>query len=236
MLVALGHLRRSRAGSSRAGRRSTARSRSSSGCSTPSLTDAIEKGHLRRPTAEDPLRIVDLGCGNAYLTFAAQRFLTQRARAAGAPGRRRREGAVARAQQRRRRRARHRRGRSWSARSPARSSTAAPEVVLALHACDTATDEALARAVEWEARAGAGRALLPPRHRRPAAPQPHARAVRHAHPARHPPRAVRRHPDRRAAGVAAAAAGLPRRRDAVRREQAHARATPCCARCAPARR
>ena len=25
-----------------------------------------------------------------------------------------------------------------------------PEVVLALHACDTATDEALARAVEWE--------------------------------------------------------------------------------------
>jgi hypothetical protein len=27
----------------------------------------------------------------------------------------------------------------------------APEVVLALHACDTATDEALARAVEWEA-------------------------------------------------------------------------------------
>jgi len=27
----------------------------------------------------------------------------------------------------------------------------APEVVLALHACDTATDEALARAVEWDA-------------------------------------------------------------------------------------
>jgi hypothetical protein len=35
------------------------------------------KGHLRRPTAEDPLRIVDLGCGNAYLTFAAQRYLTE---------------------------------------------------------------------------------------------------------------------------------------------------------------
>ena len=41
-----------------------------------SLTEAIDKGHLRRPTDEDPLRVVDLGCGNAYLTFAAQRFLT----------------------------------------------------------------------------------------------------------------------------------------------------------------
>ena len=36
----------------------------------------MAKGQLRTPTAGDPLRIVDLGCGNAYLTFAAQRFLT----------------------------------------------------------------------------------------------------------------------------------------------------------------
>ena len=48
-----------------------------------SITEAIDKGHLRRPTAEEPLRIVDLGCGNAYLTFAAQRFLTDGARPAG---------------------------------------------------------------------------------------------------------------------------------------------------------
>ena len=41
-----------------------------------SITEAIDKGHLRRPTVEEPLRIVDLGCGNAYLTFAAERFLT----------------------------------------------------------------------------------------------------------------------------------------------------------------
>src|SRR3954467_9523743 len=41
-----------------------------------SVTEAVDKGHLRRPTAEEPLRIVDLGCGNAYLTFAADRFLT----------------------------------------------------------------------------------------------------------------------------------------------------------------
>ena len=40
-----------------------------------SISDAVEKRHLRRPTPEEPLRIADLGCGNAYLTFAAQRFL-----------------------------------------------------------------------------------------------------------------------------------------------------------------
>ena len=216
------HLRRDRAGSSRAGRRSTARSRSSCGCSTRRSPTRIDKGHLRRPTAEEPLRIVDLGCGNAYLTFAAHRFLTA---VRGLPVRLTGvdvQGAVARPQQRGRRARSASTRSSWSGRSRAPQLDLDPEVVLALHACDTATDEALARAVEWQAAAGAGRALLPPRHRGPAAPQPDARAVRHAHPARHPARAVRRHPDRRAAGIAAAAAGLPRRRDAVRREPAHA--------------
>ena len=41
------------------------------------------KGHLRRPTAEDPLRVVDLGCGNAYLTFAAAALPRRGPRAAG---------------------------------------------------------------------------------------------------------------------------------------------------------
>src|SRR5690242_4542899 len=41
-----------------------------------SVSDAVEKGHLRHPTPEQPLRIADLGCGNGYLTLAAQRFLT----------------------------------------------------------------------------------------------------------------------------------------------------------------
>ena len=41
-----------------------------------SVTEAIDKGHLRRPTEDEPLRMADLGCGNGYLTFAAQRFLT----------------------------------------------------------------------------------------------------------------------------------------------------------------
>ena len=115
-----------------------------------SLSDAIERGHLRRPTAEDPLRIVDLGCGNAYLTFAAQRFL---AHVRGLPvhlvgvdvKEQSREHNTAVADQL-----------GIDAEFVVGSIAGvvldrAPEVVLALHACDTATDEALARAVAWEA-------------------------------------------------------------------------------------
>ena len=39
---------------------------------SPALNDAIAAGHIERPTPEEPLSIVDFGCGNAYLTFAAQ--------------------------------------------------------------------------------------------------------------------------------------------------------------------
>ncbi len=115
-----------------------------------SITDALDKGHLRRPTAEEPLRIVDLGCGNAYLTFAAQRYLTSvRDLAVVVTGvdvkeqSREHNSAVAA-------------DLGVDAEFVVGSISGAqldpaPEVVLALHACDTATDEALARAVEWEA-------------------------------------------------------------------------------------
>ncbi|MDP2772748.1 MAG: SAM-dependent methyltransferase [Nocardioides sp.] len=115
-----------------------------------SVTDAIEKGHLRRPTSEDPLRIADLGCGNAYLTFAAERFLT---------GIRelpvRLTGVDVREQSRA-----HNSGLAEQLGVGADFVVGSisgvtldppPDVVLALHACDTATDEALARAVEWQA-------------------------------------------------------------------------------------
>jgi len=115
-----------------------------------SITDALDKGHLRRPTTEEPLRIVDLGCGNAYLTFAAQRYLTSvRDLAVVVTGvdvkeqSREHNSAVAA-------------DLGVDAEFVVGSISGAqldpaPEVVLALHACDTATDEALARAVEWEA-------------------------------------------------------------------------------------
>ena len=118
------------------------------------VTEAIDKGHLRRPTAEEPLRLVDLGCGNAYLTFAAHRLLrgirelpvqvvgvdvkqqsrdhnSEVAAELGIDA----EFVVG----------------SILEADLTRVLAEPPEVVLALHACDTATDEALARAVGWKA-------------------------------------------------------------------------------------
>lgn len=114
------------------------------------IIDAMSSGRLRRPTVDDPLRIADLGCGNAYLTFAAERYLSSVRRLPILI-----TGVDVREQSRER-----------------IASVAAelgvdvrlvvatidgvcldppPEVVLALHACDTATDDALARGVEWGA-------------------------------------------------------------------------------------
>jgi SAM-dependent methyltransferase len=118
----------------------------------PVVDDAVATGRLRTPTEEDPLRVVDLGCGNAYLTFAAYAYLSgsrglpvemvgvdvrpqsrqRNADLAADLGIEQRltfvEGTIAQAQ-----------------------TSYPPDVVLALHACDTATDEAIARAVRWQA-------------------------------------------------------------------------------------
>ncbi len=99
-----------------------------------------------------PVRVADLGCGNAYLTFAAHRYLTAV------------RGLNVRVT-----------GVDMKAQSMAHNTAVAeelgignsmefvqapisaealrepPDIVLALHACDTATDDALAAAVTWQA-------------------------------------------------------------------------------------
>ena len=109
----------SRAGSSRRARRSTARSRSSSEpCRSRSRTPPAAAS-CARPRRRTPLRVVDLGCGNAYLTFAAHAWLSERmpVRLVG----RRRQGAVPAAQHRGRRGAgRRRRGELRGSRHPRR--------------------------------------------------------------------------------------------------------------------
>jgi SAM-dependent methyltransferase len=112
------------------------------------ITESLAKGHLRTPSAGDPLRVVDLGCGNAYLTFAAHRFLT------GVRGLPVRFTGVDTKQQSRDHNAAIAASLGIDADFVVGSIAEArldpaPEVVLALHACDTATDDALARAVRW---------------------------------------------------------------------------------------
>jgi SAM-dependent methyltransferase len=115
-----------------------------------SIGDALEKGHLRRPTPDEPLQVVDLGCGNAYLTFVTERFLTH---VRGLPVH------LTGIDQREQSRVHNEKLASELGvdatflKSPigAASLDVRPDVVLALHACDTATDDALARAVTWEA-------------------------------------------------------------------------------------
>jgi hypothetical protein len=114
-----------------------------------SITDALAKGHLRRPTAEEPLQIVDLGCGNAYLTFVTERFLSH---VRGLPVH------LTGIDQREQSRAHNEKiaaelgvEATFVVSSIGEATVEVrPDVVLALHACDTATDDALARAVAWE--------------------------------------------------------------------------------------
>ncbi len=118
----------------------------------PVVSEAVDRGPGAELSAGRPLRMVDLGCGNAYLTFAAFRYLTDV-----------RELPV------------HAVGIDVKAQARAHNEDVAralgvqdqlrfvegtisdavvedsPDLVLALHACDTATDDALARAVRWEA-------------------------------------------------------------------------------------
>jgi SAM-dependent methyltransferase len=111
------------------------------------LQRAVDEVEL--PTGR-PLRVVDLGCGNAYLSFAAYRFLSAR-RDVELTG-------VDLRQQSRERNTELAADLGWSSSvhfvEGAIIDAPVPppvDVVLALHACDTATDEALAQAMRWEA-------------------------------------------------------------------------------------
>ena len=114
------------------------------------IDDAQRSKRLRTPTDDDPLRVVDLGCGNAYLTFAAHAWLRERLPI-------RLVGVDVKEQSRR-----HNKGLAERLGVAGELTFVAagirdvvleqpPDVVLALHACDTATDDALHRAVDWEA-------------------------------------------------------------------------------------
>lgn len=114
------------------------------------LADALASGRLRTPTPQEPLRLVDLGCGNGYLTFAAHRYLTA---VQGLPVHLTGVDVKEQSREHNTRVAAELGIDATFVVGSIESATLpqSPDVVLALHACDTATDEALARAVRWEA-------------------------------------------------------------------------------------
>lgn len=124
---------------------------------SPTLNAAIEAGQIHTPTIENPLRITDLGCGHAYLTFAAHQFLKK----AGIPvvvtgidirpESRDRNNAIA-----------EKLGISetinFKAEEISKTTSEIADVAIALHACDTATDDAIA----WAVNGGAKLLLIAP--------------------------------------------------------------------------
>jgi hypothetical protein len=123
----------------------------------PTLKAAIEAGQIHKPTQENPLSIVDLGCGHAYLTFAAHQYLHSIGIPVTVTGidvrpvSRDRNNAIA-----------ENLGitETINFRAEEISATTAgdADVAIALHACDTATDDAIA----WAVNGGAKLLLIAP--------------------------------------------------------------------------
>ena len=117
----------------------------------PTLSSAIEAGHIDKPSSSMPLTIVDLGCGHAYLTFAAHQYLRSigmNVKVIGIDVRtasRDRNNDIAK-----------KLGITASiefrAEEIADTTLSQADVAIALHACDTATDDAIAWAVKADAK------------------------------------------------------------------------------------
>ena len=123
----------------------------------PTLNSAIDAGQIHNPTDANPLSIVDLGCGHAYLTFAAHQYLRSIDIPVNVTGidirtaSRNRNNAIA-----------QNLGITstinFRAEEIAATTPEQADVVIALHACDTATDDAIA----WAVNGGAKLLLIAP--------------------------------------------------------------------------
>ena len=124
---------------------------------SPALNAAIEAGQIHKPINENPLRITDLGCGHAYLTFAAHQFLLK----SGIPvivtgidvrpDSRDRNNAIAE-------KLGITKTITFKAEEISKTTSESADIAIALHACDTATDDAIA----WAVNGGAKLLLIAP--------------------------------------------------------------------------
>jgi SAM-dependent methyltransferase len=124
---------------------------------SPALNAAITAGQIRKPTEQAPLQIVDLGCGHAYLTFAAHQFLFN----SGIPVKV--VGIDVRVESRDRNNAIAKKlgiesTIEFVAEEISKTTSQPVDVAIALHACDTATDDAIA----WAINGGAQLLLIAP--------------------------------------------------------------------------
>ena len=123
----------------------------------PTLNAAIEAGQIAKPSKDKPLSIVDLGCGHAYLTFAAHQYLRSIGMSVHVtgidfrPASRDRNNEIA-----------AKLGITdtitFKAEEIASTTANRADVAIALHACDTATDDAIA----WAVNGGAKLLLIAP--------------------------------------------------------------------------
>ena len=118
------------------------------------VIEDVVKGDERRETGEEFV-VVDCGCGKAYLTLALYFYLTQtlkfpKVRVIGVD---RRADVIAAAQKMAQQLDVPDQVQFVTSElSTFNSQLSTPDMVISLHACDTATDEALARGVEWGSR------------------------------------------------------------------------------------
>ncbi|MEI6551631.1 MAG: SAM-dependent methyltransferase [Actinomycetes bacterium] len=124
---------------------------------SPTLNAAIEAGQIHKPTSENPLRITDLGCGHAYLTFAAHQFLMKSGIPVVVTGIDVRPDSSDRNNE-----IAKKLGITstinFKAEEISKTTAEAADIAIALHACDTATDDAIA----WAVNGGAKLLLIAP--------------------------------------------------------------------------
>ena len=117
----------------------------------PTLKNAIEAGQIHKPTRDKPLTITDLGCGHAYLTFGAHQYLQAEAIPVSGvgidirPKSRDRNIAIAE-------KLGIEKSIAFRAEEISETTVTKTDVAIALHACDTATDDAIAWAVQSDAK------------------------------------------------------------------------------------
>jgi len=117
----------------------------------PTLRNSIEAGQIHKPTRDNPLVITDLGCGHAYLTFGTHQYIQAQGIPVSVVGidirtkSRDRNIAIAKS-------LRIEKSISFLAEEISETTVTNTDVAIALHACDTATDDAIAWAVQSDAK------------------------------------------------------------------------------------